>query len=651
MNPLPPELPHRPAVEDVPPSPVQPESEPEPAVEPVEAADPPPVLEAAGSEERLTADSPAAAAEPPPAAAQSSESSAADAGPALPGAALPGGDEDDDEDFEIPDEVEYGDIVRAGAVSPSPAREEASAPGVLAGIVAGLRADGVFVDIGRKSEAFLPLAQGDEDAEPLQVGDKIEVTISGTSAEGYLLLQSLKAQRPKGWTQLEAAFASGGNVVGKVSEAVRGGLVVDVGVRAFLPGSRSGERTDEGLQALVGKEIQARIVQLDEEERNVVLDRRIVLEEERANRRLETLAGLKPGDAVPAVVRNMRKFGAFVDLGGVDGLLHVSDIAWHRVHDPADVLREGQQIEVKVLEIEEDGKRISVGLKQLQPDPWTVIADKLRPGDRIRGAVTRLKDFGAFVEVEPGIDGLVHVSEMAWNRRVRHPSEVVKVGDVVEVVVLDMKIAEKRIALGLKQALGDPWERVEKDYPVGTATTGKVSKIAPFGAFVEIFEGMDGLLHISDITAERRLNSPSEVLQEGRKVRVKVLEIDREKRRLKLGMKQLEPTEKESFMSEVQVGDKINGRVVEVRKNEAIVELGEGVTGICPLQAKAGPPPQGRPGAAADLSSMTSMLAAAWKGGGGDRKPAAEPLTAGSVHTFTVTKLNTALGLIELARV
>ncbi len=657
MNPLPPELPHRPAVEDVPRPAEQLEPEPEPAAEP---ADEPPVPEgadSADSAERAMADSPAAVAEPQPAAARSPEPSAADAGPALPGvaipgAALPGGDDDDDDDFEIPDEVEYGDIVRGGAGSPaSSAREESSAPGVLTGVVAGRRADGVFVDIGRKSEAFLPIEQGREDTEPLKIGDRIEVTISGTSSEGYLLVQSLKAQRPKGWTQLEAAFASGGNVVGKVIEAVRGGLAVDVGVRAFLPGSRSGERTDEGLQILIGKEIRARIVQLDEDDRNVVLDRRVVLEEDRAKQRLETLAGLKPGDTVPGVVRNMRKFGAFVDLGGVDSLLHVSDMAWRRINDPADILREGQQIEVKVLSVEEDGKRISVGLKQLQPDPWTLIAEKIRPGDRIRGPVTRLKDFGAFVEVEPGVDGLVHVSEMAWNRRIRHPSEVVQVGDVVEVAVLDVKIAEKRIALGLKQALGDPWDRLEKEYPVGAATSGRVRKIAAFGAFVEIFEGMDGLLHISDITSEKRLNHPGEVLRQDQEVRVKVLEIDREKRRLKLGMKQLEPTEKESFMSEKRVGETITGRVVAIRKNEAVVQIDEGVTGICPLKAEAGSK-QGRGGsAAADLSSMTSMLEAAWKGAGGARKPAAEPLTAGSVHRFAIKKLSPAQGLIELARV
>lgn len=398
VNPQAPELPNQPAIEDV--ATVVEQSERQPDTPEFES--PAPVSEAAESEEIAALDDSIAA--------RDSEPSGVNPGPALPGrampgAALPGGDDEDDEDFEIPDEMAYGAIVRS--VEAAPVREKSAAPGVLSGTVVGLRADGVFVDIGRKSEAFLPLTPGDEEQEPLKVGDKLEVTISGSSSEGYALLQNLKAQRPKGWTQLEAAFASGGNVVGKVSEVVRGGLAVDVGVRAFLPGSRSGERTDEALQALLGKDIQARIVQLDEDDRNVVLDRRVVLEEERMHRRLETLAGLKLGDTVSGVVRNIQTFGVFVDLGGVDGLLHVSDMAWRRINNPADILSEGQQLDVKILRIEGDGKRISVGLKQLQPDPWTLIADKIQPGDRIRGEVIRLKDFGAFVEVEPGVDGLV----------------------------------------------------------------------------------------------------------------------------------------------------------------------------------------------------------------------------------------------------
>ncbi len=652
MNLHAPELPNQPALEDVAPVIEQPEPEP--------AADAPVPSDARqDAQAAVPAETPAApptappTPEPQPPAAQPAAAATSSAIPAMPGVALPGaalpGADDDDDDFEMPDDVDYGAIVHAEATPP--AQREAAAPGVITGTVVGLRDDGVFVDINRKSEAFMEIKPGDDEAEPLKLGDKLDVTISGTSSQGYLLLQNLKAQRPKGWSQLEAAFASGGNVVGKVTEIIKGGLAVEVGVRAFLPSSRSGERSDEGLQALVGKEIQARIVQLDEEDRNVVLDRRVIIEEERATQRTKTLAGMAPGDTVQGVVRNLRKFGAFVDLGGVDGLLHVSDIAWHRVNDPADVLSEGQEVEVKILKIEEEGTRISVGLKQLQPDPWTLIAEKFHPGDRITGAVTRLKDFGAFVEVEPGIDGLVHVSEMSWNKRVRHPSEVLKVGEIVEVSVLDVKISEKRISLGLKQALGDPWERVEKEYPVGTAVTGTVRKIATFGAFVEIFAGMDGLLHISDITSEKRLNSPSEMLREGQEVRVKVLEIDREKRRLKLGMKQLEPTEIDSFMSEVEVGDKVTGRVVKVRDSVAVIGIGEGVTARCHLKSDDGSGGTERSAPAVDLSSMTSMLEAAWKSGGASAAASADAMAVGSIHTFTITKLDTEKGSIELAQI
>jgi small subunit ribosomal protein S1 len=643
-----PELPNQPALEDVAPLIEQPE--PKPVVEVLEPSDQQQDVEAATPDPTPPA---AAVSEPLPTVAQAAPPTASSTNPAMPGVALPGaalpGSDDDDDDYEMPDDVVYDAIIHAAPSAP--AQRESAAPGVITGTVVGLRDDGVFVDINRKSEAFMEIKHGDDDAEPLKLGDKLEVTISGTSPQGYLLLQNLKAQRPKGWAQLEVAFASGGNIVGKVTEMIKGGLAVEVGVRAFLPGSRSGERTDEGLQALVGKEIQARIVQLDEEDRNVVLDRRVILDEERASQRIKTLAGMGPGDTVHGIVRNLRKFGAFVDLGGVDGLLHVSDMAWHRVNDPADILSEGQELEVKILKIEDDGKRISVGLKQLQPDPWTLIADKLHPGDRITGAVTRLKEFGAFVEVEPGIDGLVHVSEMSWNKRVRHPSEILNVGDIVEVSVLDVKIAEKRISLGLKQALGDPWERLEGDFPVGTAVNGTVRKIASFGAFVEIFAGMDGLLHISDITSEKRLNSPSEMLREGQEVRVKVLEIDRAQRRLKLGMKQLEPTEIDSFMSEVVVGDKVTGRVVKVRDSVAVIGIGEGVTALCQLKPDEGSAETATSGPAVDLSSMTSMLEAAWKGGGASAATASEAMAVGSIHTFTITKLDTEKGAIELAEV
>lgn len=570
--------------------------------------------------------------------------------PAIPGEAI-GDALDEDDDFEIPEEVGYESIVRTESKRAHPAHDQTS--NLLKGMIVGKRGDGVFVDIGQKSEAFLPLdPQADLD-EPLEVGRTIEVVIVGQSRDGYPLLNSLKTQRPKGWAQLEAAYNSGGSILGKVTGTIKGGLSVDVGVRAFMPASRSGERTEEGLQGLVGQQVRARIVQFDEADRNVVLDRRAILEEEREKKREEVLSSLSRGDRVHGIVRTLRNFGAFVDLGGIDGLLHVSDIAWQRVNDPSDVLRVGQELEVEILKVDPRTKRIGVGLKQLQPEPWSMVGEQFKPNDRVRGKVARIKEYGAFVEVLPGIEGLVHISDMSYGRRVRHPSEIVKTGDVVEVMVLDVKPQQKRIALGLKQAMGDPWERIEKEHPVGTAVTGTVRKITTFGAFVEIVDGIDALLHISDITAEKRLKSPAEVLREGQEVRVKVLEIDPGRRRLKVGIKQLEPTELETFFSQAEIGETVTGRVVKTQGADAIVEIGTGIQGVCSVKKKSRSNSRKATqlGQTSDLSSLKTMLESAWRGDP-DTERAAEddPLTPGSVHSFRITKLDARNGVIELAR-
>ncbi len=590
----------------------------------------------------------------PPTAKRAPESqrtaSAMPAMPAMPGEALAEGEIlEEDDDYEIPDEVEYTDIVKTARGARPPSRDRNA--NLIQGTVVGLRGDGVFVDIGQKSEAFLPIEPHAKLDKPLQVGHTIEVMVTGQSSEGYPMLTSLKTQQPKGWRQLEAAFETGGTVLGQVTDSIKGGLAVDVGVRAFLPASRSGERSEEGLQSLVGKQIRARIVQLQESDRNVVLDRRAVLEEERAKRRQEALTKLKPGDRVQGMVRTLRKFGAFVDLNGIDGLLHVSDIAWQRVNDPSDLLHVGQVLEVQILKVDPEAQRIAVGLKQLQPEPWSVVADQIKPNALIRGKVIRLKDYGAFVEVIPGVEGLVHVSDMSYARRVRHPSEIVKTGDVVEVLVLDVKVDQKRISLGLKQALGDPWLRVGEQHPVGSAATGTVRKIASFGAFVEIIEGVDGLLHVSDITSERRLNSPAEVLREGQQVRVKILELDPVKKRLKLGMKQLEPTEMETFISHVEVGETVTGRVVKTEGHQAIIEIGDGVHAVCNIKPRSTVKKSAPLGQTSDLSSLKSMLESAWKGGVHALDDAQEdPLTPGAVHSFKITRLDAEKGAIELAR-
>ena len=577
--------------------------------------------------------------------AQPSNQPAMPAMPAMPAA----GDDFDDDDIEIPDEATLEEMMSA------PAQPDESVGGVVQGTVVSLRGDGVFVDVGDKAEAFLPYTTG-RGSEKLNwnPGDSIEVMIAGRSAEGYIELQSTAAQRPSEFNQLEATFDAGSILVGKVLEGVKGGLAVDVGgTRGFLPASRSGERDQESLEALIGQEIRFRIAQLDIDDRNVVLDRRSVVDDERRQQRRQVVEELNVGDVVKGVVRNIRDFGAFVDIGGVDALLHISDISWARVDNVGAVLKLGDELEVKVLRIAEEGRRIAVGRKQLESDPWATVETKFAVGDRVRGAVTRLKDFGAFVELLPGAEGLIHVSEMSWARRIHHPSDVLSVGEEVEAVILELNAGKRRAALGLKQALGDPWERLETDHPLGSVVQGTVQKTTNFGAFVEIAEGIEGLLHVSDITSDRRLNHPNEVLKMGRSVTVKILEIDRANRRLKLGMKQLEPTELDNYVASVTVGDTVNGRVLKASLEKIDVELDEGVRGVCRLVVSEVPAQSEEPSAApdADVSSLSARLQAAWKGGASGSAGQASEFQTGEVRTFKVTHVDAANGVIELALV
>ena len=481
---------------------------------------------------------------------------------------------------EAPDEPAFSDLLAEfehGQDKPA-----ASAGGVLTGEVVTVREDGFFVDISRKSEAFLPLdAASDVDGNAeLGIGDSVEVRITGRSPDGYLTLSRVIAERPKNWEQFEMAFENGSAIAGKVTEVIKGGLSVDIGVRAFLPASRSGVRETAELEKLVGQEIRCRISQLDVEDENVIVDRRVLLEEEREQKKQERIAALRPEMVVQGTVREIRDFGAFIDLGGVDALLHVSDLAWAKVKDVSSVLSVGDSLQVKVLKIEEGGKRISAGLKQLSPDPWTLIAEKLSVGDRIKGPVTKLMDFGAFVELEPGVEGLVHVSEMSWARRVQHPKDLVSVGDIVDVVVLEIKAAQRRIGLGIKQTLGDPWEKALEKFPVGKVLEGTVRNIAAFGAFVEISEGIEGLVHVSDFVEDRRINHPSEVVKAGEKVQVAVIEIDAVKRRLKLSMKNAGPNDQDLFIEEYKPGDTVTGRVSRIKKDKAVIDLGGGVEAV-----------------------------------------------------------------------
>jgi small subunit ribosomal protein S1 len=514
----------------------------------------------------------------------------------------------------------------------------------LRGTVVSISPDSVFVDIGRKVDGVLPVEQFRDPAGELtiRVGDKMLVSITGRDPEGSYTLSTIKVERPKDWSALERAFAEKRAIAGTVTEMVKGGLRVDVGLPAFLPASRSGTRDQAELEKLVGQEIQCRIIKLDTASEDVVVDRRAILEEEEARAREQKFGELTEGAVLRGTVRSVTDFGAFVDLGGIDGLLHVTDMAWQRVAKPSDVVTAGDSIQVKVLKIVPEGKRISLGLKQLAPDPWTLAAERFHIGDRVQGKVSRLADFGAFVELLPGVEGLIHISEMSWAKKIRKPSDLLKTGEMVEAVVLGVNAADRRISLGLKQALGDPWEDALKKFPVGAVAEGPVTSLTNFGCFIDLGGGIDGMIHISDITREKRLNHPREALNAGQTVKAVVLEVDRERRRIKLGIKQLEPTTADEYIAEHQVGESVTGRIVEASQSRAKVELGDGVFAECRIRDAGGNGSSAEQPAATkgDLGSLTAMLSAKWKQGPTAAATQNEPPRAGQVRTFRILKLD-----------
>jgi len=529
----------------------------------------------------------------------------------------------------------------------------------LEGTVVSVSADRVFLDIGYKTEGVLARSVFPDNAEGVKPGDVVPVSVKGRNEEGYYELTRFHVAQPRDWSALEAAFAEKSAIVGTVTAVVKGGLTVDVGVRAFMPASRSGARDASEIEKLVGTEIHCRIIKLDVQDEDVVVDRRVVVEEEARAAAEGKFAAMEEGATVTGTVRSLMSYGAFVDIGGVDGLLHVSDMAWGRVSKPEDLLTAGQEIRVRVLKIDPETKKISLGLKQLEPEPWETVPAKYPVGTRVQGTVTRIADFGAFVEIEPGVEGLIHISEMAWGKKVRHPGDVVKEGDRVDAVVLDVKPQERRMGLGLKQTLADPWAEVPRRYAVGSQIEGPVTKLMKFGAFVEIAEGIEGLVHISEIVADRRLNHPSEELHVGQVVRAQVLGIDTEKRQIKLSMKQLIPTSIDEYIAEHKAGDVVSGRVVEVSGDRATVELGEGILGSCNVGAGRKGDSAKNAGASAasqatttpgkaDLSSLTSMLQARWKGNAPEAGAKSEPLQAGQVRSFRIVKIDAGAKRIEV---
>jgi small subunit ribosomal protein S1 len=522
----------------------------------------------------------------------------------------------------------------------------------LQGTVVSLSADQVFLDIGYKTEGVLPRSAFENNAESVKPGDSVPVSVTGRNEEHYYELSRFKVAQPRDWSGLEAAFAEKLAVVGTVTELIKGGLSVDIGVRAFMPASRSGTRDAAELEKLVGTEITCRITKLDVTDENVVVDRRVVLEEQARGLQEGRRAAMKEGDTLTGTVRSIVPYGAFIDLGGVDGLLHVSDISHSRVNKPEDVLTVGQELQVRILKIDAETKKLSLGLKQLQAEPWDTALARLQAGQRITGTVTRLADFGAFVEIEPGLEGLIHISEMSYGKKIRHPSDVLKQGDKVDAVILGIKPEERRISLGLKQTLTDPWTEVQQKFPVGSQIEGPVTKLMSFGAFVQLSDGIEGLVHVSEISADKRINHPQDVLRAGQTVKAQILAIDPEKRQIKLSMKQLIPTSIDEYIAEHKAGDVVSGRVVEQSPSHTIVELGEGIRANCRavsdqvLPEKATGP--SRASAAPDLSALSSMLKARWKGNAPAAEAKPEPLNAGQIRAFKIVKLDPEAKKIEV---
>jgi small subunit ribosomal protein S1 len=454
---------------------------------------------------------------------------------------------------------------------------------VVTGTVIKLTDKHVVVDVGLKSEGLIPLEQVlDHTGQPkLKAGDTVEVVVEREEAEGGFLLSYDKAQRHRVWDAIERAANEKTPVLGTVLGRVKGGLTVDIGIKAFLPGSQLEIRPVRNLDGYIGQQIEVRVIKLNKKRGNVVVSRKELLEEEQNHKRSSTLEHLEEGAILTGTVKNLTDYGAFVDLGGIDGLLHITDMSWGRLTHPRDLVNVGDEIQVKVLKFDRDKQRVSLGFKQLTPDPWLDAVERYPIGARVRGRVLSVTDYGAFVELEQGIEGLVHVSEMTWSKRMKHPSKLVKPGDEVETVVLSVNPNDRRISLGMKQLLENPWEHLSERYPTGTVVEGRVRNLTDFGAFIEIEDGIDGLVHVSNLSWTKRVKHPSEILKKGEKVRAVVLGVEAESRRLSLGIKQLQPDVWETFFAQHRVGDVVRGKVLRTAQFGAFIEIAEGVEGLC----------------------------------------------------------------------
>jgi len=455
---------------------------------------------------------------------------------------------------------------------------------VVRGTVVGLSERGVVIDFGYKSEGIVNPAEFTENGQlTVKAGDEVEVLVkSMETADGLPVLSRADAVRMKAWDDLEKAYREGSSVKGRVVDRIKGGLRVDIdGIAAFLPGSQVDVRPVRNLDSLRNQIIEAKVIKLNRKRSNVVLSRKAVIEQENTGRKDHTLQGIEEDIVVEGQIKNLTDYGAFVDLGGVDGLLHVTDMSWGRLQNPNELFKVGDTIQVKVLKFDRERERVSLGYKQLLPDPWSSVEERFPVGTRISGRVASVADYGAFVELEPGVEGLVHVSEMSWSKRVKHPSKVVNPGDLVEVEVLSVDPKARRISLGMKQVQENPWQTLHERYQVGTRVHGRVRNLTDFGAFIEIEDGVDGLVHVSDISWSRRIKHPSEVLKKGQEIDAVITSIDSENRRLSLSIKDLEPNAWEKFTNEHKPGDVVRGKVARFANFGAFVELDDNLEGLC----------------------------------------------------------------------
>lgn len=463
-------------------------------------------------------------------------------------------------------------------------RSEVGEGEVVKGKVVKITEQTVIIDIGFKSEGIVPIAEfKDGDQLMVKPGDQVDVLVKQLeNNEGYVELSRADALRMQTWEKIEAAYKNGATVVGRVTDRIKGGLRVDIGgIQAFLPGSQVDIRPVRNLESFRNKDIEVEVLKVNRKRSNIVLSRKAVIEKIGHVKKAETLRSLEEGIIVDGVVKNITEYGAFIDLGGLDGLLHITDMSWGRIQNPNELFKVGETIQVKVLKFDQEKERVSLGYKQLLPDPWSTIGERYQIGARVKGKVVSIADYGAFVELEPGVEGLVHVSEMSWSKRVKHPSKLVSVGQEIEAQVLEIDSNNRRISLGIKQIEANPWETLAERYAVGSRVKGRVRNLTDFGAFVEIEDGIDGLVHVSDISWTKRIKHPSEALKKNQEVEAAITAIDIDNRRLSLSIKDLEPNAWDRFFNERKPGDVVTGRVTRFANFGAFVELEDGIEGLC----------------------------------------------------------------------